>query len=205
MFAQTTEAPKTTLCRLFYAYGSDKCPQIFHSYSEQYHALLNCRRPAVRNVIEIGIGSSELMKPIVGDRYVVGASLRAWRDYFPHAEIYGFDINTRSLFDDERITCLHADQSSPESLETAIAQIHRQNGDVGFDLIVDDGSHLIPDMITSYNTLYRHLRTGGIYIIEDIKKADLDVFTGMNLHGGRILLVHAGLSEWDAFIAVEKA
>lgn len=205
MFAQTSEPPKTALCQLFRAYGSDKCPQIFHSYSEHYHAILNGRRAAVRNVIEIGIGSTELMRPIVGESYIVGASLRAWRDYFPHADIYGLDINTRVFFADERITCLHADQSSPESLRRAIADIHRRNGTVGFDLIVDDGSHLIPDMITSYDTLFEHLNPGGVYIIEDIKKHELEVFERMNLHGGRILLAHPGISDWDAFLAVEKA
>ena len=204
MFAQTTDPPKTPLCRLFHAYGSDKCPQIFHSYSEHYHDLLNDRRDTVRTVIEIGIGSRELMTPIVGERYVVGASLRAWRDYFPRAVIYGLDINTGSFFVDERIVCLQADQSSPESLERAVADIHRRNGRAGFDLVVDDGSHLIPDMITSYDTLHRYLGTGGLYIIEDIKKNDLAFFERMCLHGGRIRQAHRGLSDWDAFLAIEK-
>lgn len=205
MFAQTTDAPKTPLCQLFHAYGSDKCPQIFHSYSEHYHALLSDRRTAVRSVIEIGIGSSELMRPIVGERYVVGASLRAWRDYFPNARIYGLDIDPQTFFADDRITCLYADQSRSESLERAVEDIHRTNGNAGFDLIVDDGSHLISDMITSYGALYGHLTAGGLYIIEDIRKKDLGVFESMPLHGGRILRAHPGNAEWDAFLAIEKA
>jgi hypothetical protein len=204
MFAQTTDAPKTPLCRLFHAYGSDKCPQIFHSYSEHYHSLLCDRRAAVRNVVEIGVGSSGLMKPIVGERYVVGASLRAWRDYFPHAHIYGLDIDRQTFFADERITCLYADQSRPDSLEKAVEDIHRRNGDAGFDLVVDDGSHLIADMTTSYNVLHQYLTAGGLYIIEDIKKNELIAFERMPLHGGRIRLAHPGNTDWDSFLAIEK-
>lgn len=204
-FAQTAEAPRTPLCRLFHRYGSDKCPQIFHSYSEHYHALLSDRRTRIRNVLEIGIGSIDLMKPIVGPRYVPGASLRAWRDYFPHAQIYGLDIDTQAFFADERITCLHADQSSSDSLARAVDSIFRSNGNARFDLIIDDGSHLISDMITSYNALHEHLNAGGLYIIEDIKKQDLGFFERMPLHGGRILLAHEGRADWDAFVAIEKA
>lgn len=204
MLAQTTDAPKTLLCRLFYAYGSDKCPQIFHSYSEHYHSLLSDRRAAVRNVVEIGVGSSDLMKPIVGERYVVGASLRAWRDYFPHAHIYGLDIDRQTLFSDERITCLYADQSRPESLRSAVEEIHRRNGNAGFDLVVDDGSHLIADMATSYAVLYQYLSPGGLYIIEDIKKRELADVARMPLDGGMIQLAHAGNTDWDAFLAIAK-
>jgi hypothetical protein len=204
MFAQTTEAPKTPLCKLFHAYGADKCPQIFHSYSEHYHALLEHRRAAVRNVVEIGIGSRELMEPIVGPRYVVGASLRAWRDYFPEAHIYGLDSDARTFFSDARITCLYADQSSIRSLSLAVEAIHRRNGGAAFDLIVDDGSHLVRDMLTSYSALFRQLSPGGLYIIEDIKKEDIGIFERMPLHGGRILLTHPGNTEWDAFVAIER-
>ena len=38
-----------------------------------------------------------------------------------------------------------------------------------FDVIIDDGSHYLSDILFSLKILFRHLRKGGIYIIEDFK------------------------------------
>jgi hypothetical protein len=204
MYAQTAEDPRTQLCSLFLRYGSDKCPQVFHSYSELYFEMLKDRRFEYRNIMEIGIGSMEVMSPIVGEKYTVGASLRAWRDFFPNARVYGLDIDRNILFSDERITCLYADQSDPESLENAVKEIHGSTPFPGFDLIVDDGSHSIQDMQSSFTVLFKHMNRGGIYIIEDIKAVEMDVFESMDLQGGRLLLSFPGKTEWDGFIAVQK-
>jgi len=64
---------QTELCQLFHKYGSDKCPQILHSYSQNYHNLLNQYKTTFKNILEIGIGTPDLMRPIVGDNYQSGA------------------------------------------------------------------------------------------------------------------------------------
>ena len=203
-YAQTTESPKTPLCSLFLRYRSDKCPQIFHSYSEHYHELLNERRDRYRTVVEIGVGSAELMSVIVGDGYVTGASLKAWKDYFPNAVVFGLDNDPGVLFEDERIHCLLTDQSDSASLEASAEAILQMNGHSGIDLIVDDGSHRVADMLLSFRTLFRHLNRGGIYLIEDIKKSEISLFEDMDLQGGRMLKSFPGNLEWEGFVAVEK-
>lgn len=206
MFKQTSENPKTPLCELFYKYGSDKCPQIFHSYSEFYYDILKNYKNDFKNVIEIGIGSNEIMKPIVGEKYQIGSSLKAWRDFFINANIYGLDVNTKVLFEDIRIKCLYTDQSNYISLEKTIDQIKEINNDpnLEFDFIIDDGSHIVDHMLLSFKTLFKHIKKGGIYIIEDIKKTEIDIFEKMDLQEGQIIQSFSGNTNWDGFLAIKK-
>ena len=49
-------------------------------------------------------------------------------------------------------------------------KIHFLNkGFKGFDLIIDDGSHLLSDIIYSLNFFFKYLNYKGIYVIEDYK------------------------------------
>ena len=38
-----------------------------------------------------------------------------------------------------------------------------------FDVIIDDGSHALKDILIALNFFYRYVRKGGFYIIEDYK------------------------------------
>ena len=49
----------TKLCKLAYKYGTDKCPQIHHSYTPFYYELLNPKRNEIKKFVELGIGNSE--------------------------------------------------------------------------------------------------------------------------------------------------
>jgi hypothetical protein len=40
--------------------------------------------------------------------------------------------------------------------------------DPKFDIIIDDGSHMMDHQIVTLNRLFRHLNDGGIYVIEDV-------------------------------------
>src|SRR4051812_41268816 len=63
---------------LFTKYGTDKG---IWGYTGAYEKYLEARRFTVRRVLEIGIcGHRDI------PNNVVGASLFAWRDYFPNAE-----------------------------------------------------------------------------------------------------------------------
>jgi len=129
------------------------------------------------------------------DKYNVGASLRAWRDFFPGSKIWGIDIREDVLFEDERIKCLWTDQSSSIELDKTISQIrdNQKNEHLEFDLIVDDGSHVVEHQITSIKTLSKYLKTGGYYIIEDIKDRDLDIFRDLKVEEITMIRVY---SEW---------
>jgi len=157
----------TPLCALGDKYGVDKCPTINHNYTPTYHSVLDSRRDTTLHMLEIGVGNIPLMRPIVGDRYKPGASLRMWRDYFPKAEIIGCDIDKKVLFNDEdRIKTFYADQSNEPSLVSLIEQIKSPDGKL--DIILDDGSHNKDHQIFSFKILWPYIRAGGLYIIEDI-------------------------------------
>jgi len=48
-------------------------------------------------------------------------------------------------------------------------KINISNKDNFFDIIVDDGSHKLSDILFSLNSFYKNLKKGGLYIIEDFK------------------------------------
>jgi hypothetical protein len=196
----------TELCKLFYKHGSDKCPQIYHSYSPEYYNILKHLREQATNILEIGIGTDKLMRPIVGDNYIIGASLYAWKDFFHNAKIYALDIDKDVFFTQDRIRCYYTDQSNKVELKKTIKQIFKENGKVSFDIIIDDGSHKLDHQILTYNTLFNYLAKGGIYIIEDVKREYLDKLKKINKADSRVICVHDGNKDLrnDCFIAFRK-
>jgi hypothetical protein len=201
---------KTPLCLLFEKYGSDKCLEYLHTYSPHYYEMLNPIKSDVRLVVEVGVGNIALMTSIVPkEKYLSGASLRAWRDFFKEAIIYGLDINSADFFTCERIECLYADQSSKESLSLALELITTQQQDkTGVDLIIDDGSHLVPHMLLTYDVLKHSLKPGGIYIIEDILKKDMNIFNNLESPGFKLIKSYEGVGsrapQQDCFVAYQR-
>jgi len=196
----------TELCDYFFKYHSDKCPQVGHSYSPHYYELLKDGKETYLNVLEIGIGNNELMKPLYGERYIVGGSLKAFNDFFINANIYGLDIREDVLFSEKRIKCFYTDQSNSEELVKSINVIKKSsnNKDLEFDLIIDDGSHIFDHMVLTFKTLGKYLKLGGIYIIEDIKRFELDLFLNMKISGFEMIKIHRGNTGQDDFIAYRK-
>jgi hypothetical protein len=193
------------LCNLFYKYRSDKCPAIFHSYSPVYYDILKDKKNDFKHILEIGIGTNEIMQPISGPNYQIGSSLKAWRDFFCNSTVFGLDINQNVLFEEERIKCFFADQSKSESLEEAIFNINQfTKSTIEYDFILDDGSHVVEHMLLTFHTLKKYLKTGGIYIIEDIQLKDLNTFKQLEDKEYKIIYVHSGSSAWDSFVAFVK-
>jgi|APSaa5957512493_1039668.scaffolds.fasta_scaffold19206_1 hypothetical protein len=213
----------TALCELFSKYASDKCPQIFHSYSPEYYKLLKDYKDTYTDILEIGIGTHSLMDRYIrnasGREYQLGGSLKAWRDFFKNAQIYGLDFEKTSLFEDERISCFFTDQSKEEELEKTISNIKASRGDENllFDFIMDDGSHRGDHQITSLNCLYKYLKKGGLYIIEDVFPEWLHVYPLIGkdekgipnvIPGMELIKIHIGQNHprgQDTFIVYRKS
>jgi hypothetical protein len=114
-------------------------------------------------ILEIGVGS--------------GPSLPMWYEYFPNAKIHAIDIVPQSQHDNDRITTHVCDQSNREQLE----QVMNTIGHV--DLIVDDGSHIVSHQQISLGVLFKYLKPGGQYWIEDLHTSDGSVWQGKTLYG----------------------
>jgi hypothetical protein len=155
----------TPLCGLAVKYMTDKAPG-FHDYTPKYYdAILKyLGDPAgVKRVGEIGIGFLGCMCH-VSMQYKAGASLRMWEEFFPAAEIHGYDIRRELLVDEGRIRCHYMDQSSVPSMHEAYTKACGL-----FDLILDDGSHQLLHQLNTKEYSRHHLRVGGLLIIEDIR------------------------------------
>jgi len=126
-----------------------------HSYFDTYERLLSSKRNTTRNVLEIGIA--------------FGGSIKLWHDYFPNAIIHGADIlpaeiiKISELFNNHRVmlhTCTNAYSEKTWELFRGTK----------FDVIVDDGSHILEDMIWVVKKYSELLDEKGILIIEDIQE-----------------------------------
>ena len=168
--------PLAALCDL---HGSDKgslrpdghpYPWPPHTYTDVYGRLFGHCRSAVKRVFECGLGTNNPDLPsTMGVTGRPGASLRVWRDYFPNAQIFGADVDTDILFEEERIRTLHVDQRDP----AAIRAMWNRVGDVVFDLMIDDGLHTFEAGSTLFQHSIERLAPSGIYVIEDVVPDDL--------------------------------
>ena len=120
-----------------------------HNYLPLYWRYFRDIQFSTKKVLEIGVHK--------------GGSLKLWKDFFPNAQIHGFDIDEScKRFEEDRIKIFIGDQGKHK---------HYQQFDNDYDIIIDDGSHIPEHMLLSLNQLYKsNLKNGGIFVIEDIAK-----------------------------------
>jgi hypothetical protein len=95
--------------------------------------------------------------------YKPGASLRAWKEYFSHALIYGGDIQEDTQFTEDRIQTFLFDSTNKEACDTTL-------NNMKFDIIIDDGWHKWEAQLSTITNLFSRVKVGGYYIIEDIEQ-----------------------------------
>ena len=100
-------------------------------------------------VLEIGIGQ--------------GGALLMWKRYFgDESEIVGIDINQKcTKCQGEGIRIYIGDQASIAFLNSVILK------EKMFDIIIDDGGHMMNQQIASYKHLFQFVKEGGLYLCED--------------------------------------
>jgi hypothetical protein len=154
------------LAPLFEKYGTDK---LAHGYADFYEVLLGRWREDIKTLLEIGIGTMipgawSSMVGFGGPGYRPGGSLRAWRDWMTNAEIYGLDTQLDCMITDEpRITTIlgnSCDHNAAAAFGT-------------FDVIIDDGSHSYTDQMATFRAQWPLLRSGGLYVIEDLTSQEM--------------------------------
>lgn len=130
------------------ARSTDKGPSQ-HNYTELYERLFLQWKNDPITIFEIGIAD--------------GGSLAMWQEYFPKARIVAVDILPKSPFDNERVKTLVGDQANRAHLQSAV---DAAGGDI--DILIDDGGHTMEQQQVSLGFLFRHVRPGGYYVIEDV-------------------------------------
>lgn len=146
-------------------YRTDK---VTHGYLPIYESYLDAVRPFAKKVLEIGIAG--------------GASLRMWHEYFPQATVVGVDHNKDYCnVEGERIRCVCGDATKPETWDRVLI-ISQGN----LDLIVDDGFHTTADIITAFGFAFPLVRSGGLYVIEDVGTSYDPIYQRDNHHVGGV-------------------
>jgi hypothetical protein len=135
---------KLTLDQIGLKYKSDKSSE-FHNYLNLYDSYLNDIRYNNNNILEIGI--------------LNGDSLKIFSEYFENSKINAFDIFDKTNIVVNNCNILIGDQSDRNFLN--------EIGD-NFDVILDDGSHKMNHQQISLGVLFKYLKSGGIYILEDL-------------------------------------
>ena len=153
-----------------------------HDYYRQvYQKVLGGLKDREFTLLEIGIYH--------------GYSLGVWREYFNNATIIGVEIDPYNLFPYKPDEGTHYGPLTviqrwfnTMSIDTAAFYDNLKDcaiiyGDatkektfklIGLDtldVVIDDGSHVLDDIVTSFNILYPRLAQGGLYIIEDSPEA----------------------------------
>jgi hypothetical protein len=161
---QKLDYNKTPLCEIMINQGSDKGGG-WHNYTLVYNELLKSIKNKAKNVFELGLGTTNLHLPSnMGANGTSGASLKGWREYFTKANIFGADIDSEILFEEDRIKTFYCDQTSPES----IAELWSKFDSVQFDFLLEDGLHTYDANICFFENSIHKVKKGGLYVIEDI-------------------------------------
>ena len=127
-----------------------------HNYAEIYDKYLKDFK--VEKMLEIGVAR--------------GRSLMMWNRYFDYeAEIHGIDIDIKQS-ENEFIYPVHLHQGDQKDIDW----LNKEFDGMEFDLIIDDGSHRMKDQQVSLKTLFPKLRSGGLYVIEDLHTSNIPSF-----------------------------
>jgi len=128
-------------------YDTDKSSRYLNNYQEHFRHL------AGQEVFLLELGVHK------------GGSLLLWRDYFEKGRIVGLDVKEVPIEDATgRIRVYQGLQQDCALLD----RIGGESAPRGFDVIIDDASHVGEWTRVSFWHLFeRHLKPGGIYVIED--------------------------------------
>lgn len=135
-----------------------------HNYIPTYEFYFKALRNQPIKLLEIG--------------FLSGCSAKMWDRYFQNGTLHFIDIQPESFekYSGGLSSKCHfyiADQAKEADL---IEFIKKSGGD--FDIILDDGGHTMEQQITSFKTLFPFLKSGGMYIIEDLHTSYWTSFGG---------------------------
>ena len=146
---------------LFVHYGTDKATNWKanvkgHGYTKFYEKHLSNLKKEKINILEIGSFS--------------GGSAAAFSKYFDNSKVYCLDINISNFKYFSKNIIVHGlDISNSKMIESFFKKYKIERNDQYFDIIIDDGSHKLSDILKAFRFFFKNLRKSGFYIIEDYK------------------------------------
>lgn len=119
-----------------------------HSYLPFYESLFSPRKEKVKRVLEVGVER--------------GGSIKLWAEYFPTAEILGFDVKLNVTPYNKRVKLFQGNAYDVNVVSQLV-----QKG-IYCDVIIDDGPHTLESMVFFVKYYSQLLAPGGVLIVEDI-------------------------------------
>jgi cephalosporin hydroxylase len=103
-----------------------------------------------------------------------GGSLQLWKKYLgPYARIVGIDIRPECRqFEEDQISVRIGKQEDTTFLQNVLEEFGSP------DVVLDDGSHIMDHIQSTFRFLYSRVSLTGTYIIEDLHTAHWDEFGG---------------------------
>jgi len=132
----------------------------YKHYFGIYERHLSKFRDTEVNILEFGVAH--------------GGSLQMWKDYFGRkAKIYGVDINPDcKQLEEDRISIFIGDQGDKNFLTALKKNIPK------IDILVDDGGHEMKQQIITFEELFPHISSNGVYLCEDLHTSYMQKFGG---------------------------
>jgi hypothetical protein len=146
---------RNDLNRLARVFRTDKWGS--HWYTQHYDRYFRLIKSRRLKLLEIGVGGYSSTRG--------AGSLRMWKAYFRTSQIVAIDLYDKTQMSERRIDIRQCDQTDTEGLVRLSSEYD------GFDIIIDDGSHINEHIIKSFEVLFPLLRPNGIYAVEDIQTA----------------------------------
>ena len=126
-----------------------------HDYSDFYQKNLEFFKEKEIDILEIGTAK--------------GDGLASLYYYFPNSNLIGLDNNPfRMRYQSKRVRNIFADVSSRRILKNLTNHLNQK-----FDLIIEDSSHKLIDQILCFVENFKNLKSGGIYVVEDLNFPDI--------------------------------
>ena len=145
--------------RLALVAGTDKGSS-FHNYTEIYSKYFASLKDKPIKFLEIGIYK--------------GNSVKLWESYFSQAELHFVDITPGYIqYFSTRSHYHFVDQANKQEMIN-----FAQSVGGNFDIIVDDGGHTMQMQMNSFHALFPYVKSGGMYIIEDLHTSYWKIYGG---------------------------
>lgn len=127
--------------------------QYLRPFLKRYDSLFGELRNEPLTVLEIGIGGYKSQNK-------GGNSLRMWADYFHNSTIIGLDVQYKKIDLPDNVIIECGSQTDIELLNSLLEKYN------GFDIIIDDASHITVNTIMTFEALNKFTRL--FYIVEDL-------------------------------------
>jgi len=137
-----------TLHEIFLANGGPSITK-WHHYFDIYEKHFGRFVGKAPTMLEIGV--------------LKGGSLYMWKEYFgPGTRIVGLDINPKcKQYEGDDVEIVIGSQDDPELLNDVLNRYT-------FDIVLDDGSHVMEHLNASFGLIYDRISPTGVYMAEDL-------------------------------------